>query len=60
MIRSLFVFQMFSFPILVQKSQTILQVMRKILGRTLFKILLKATIYGHFVAGETQTEVNKF
>lgn len=57
LIRGLLVFRMCSINLLVQNNQRILQILRKILGRPLFKTLLKSTFYGHFVAGETQKEV---
>jgi proline dehydrogenase len=43
---------------LVKNNQQILHSLRKVLGASLFKRLLKATFYGHFVAGETRHEVS--
>lgn len=43
---------------LVKHNQQILQALRKALGATLFKRVLKSTFYGHFVAGETRQEVS--
>ncbi|CAD5226780.1 unnamed protein product [Bursaphelenchus xylophilus] len=42
---------------LVQHNQQILSALRKAVGPTLFKKILKSTFYGHFVAGERRQEV---
>ena len=55
--RAFLVLRLCSLDFLVQHNQRILQSLRKILGATLFKRLLKSTFFGHFVAGETQEEV---
>uniref|UniRef100_A0A915DEH1 Proline dehydrogenase n=1 Tax=Ditylenchus dipsaci TaxID=166011 RepID=A0A915DEH1_9BILA len=57
--RGLLVFRLCTIDFLVQHNQRLLQIMRKMLGRTLFTALLKSTFYGHFVAGETHEEVEK-
>ncbi|KAI1733152.1 hydroxyproline dehydrogenase [Ditylenchus destructor] len=58
LIRALLVFRMCTVDFLVQNNQRLLQLLRSITGKTLFSRILKATFYGHFVAGETQEEVN--
>ncbi|CAD6191316.1 unnamed protein product [Caenorhabditis auriculariae] len=57
LIRALVVLRLCSVGWLVQKNQAILATLRNVLGSTLFKKVLKSTFYGHFVAGETKTEV---
>lgn len=42
---------------LVDQNQAILSMMKRVLGKKLFKETLKNTFYGHFVAGETEEEV---
>jgi hypothetical protein len=43
---------------LVKHNQQILHSLRKAIGASLFKRILKSTFYGHFVAGENQKEVS--
>jgi len=57
LLRALIVLRLCSIDFLVQHNQRILQILRKSLGKSLFKRLLKSTFYGHFVAGETREEV---
>uniref|UniRef100_A0A1I7XDT0 Proline dehydrogenase n=1 Tax=Heterorhabditis bacteriophora TaxID=37862 RepID=A0A1I7XDT0_HETBA len=56
-LRALLVLRLCGINLLVQNNQRILAAMRAFLGKTLFKRTLKSTFYGHFVAGETKTEV---
>lgn len=56
--RALIVLRMCGIETLVKNNQQILHSLRKVLGASLFKRLLKATFYGHFVAGETRHEVS--
>lgn len=51
-LRGLIVFQMCSFKFLVNNNVKILNIAKSVLGKTLFERLMKATFYGHFVAGE--------
>uniref|UniRef100_A0A914YTR0 Proline dehydrogenase n=1 Tax=Panagrolaimus superbus TaxID=310955 RepID=A0A914YTR0_9BILA len=55
--RALLVLRLCSVDFLVQQNQRILQLLRKTLGPTLFKRILKSTFYGHFVAGENLEEI---
>jgi hypothetical protein len=55
--RALLVLRLCSMDFLVQQNQRILQFLRKTLGPTLFKRVLKSTFYGHFVAGENLEEI---
>ncbi|PAV89864.1 hypothetical protein WR25_03018 [Diploscapter pachys] len=55
--RAILVFKLCGVDFLVQQNQRILATMRATLGKNLFKKALKATFYGHFVAGETKEEV---
>lgn len=52
--RALIVFQLCRIPFIVEHSETLLRVSRKILGGTLTDALLKATMFGHFCAGEDE------
>jgi hypothetical protein len=56
--RALMVFRCCQINWLVQNNQHILRVLRKALGLSLFKRLLKSTFYGQFVAGEALEEVS--
>ncbi|KAH7731077.1 sluggish A-PC [Aphelenchoides avenae] len=51
------VLRLCSVDFLVQHNQQLLQTLRKAVGGGLFKKILRSTFYGHFVAGENQTEV---
>ena len=57
LIRGLLVFRLCTYDFLVTHNQRLLHILRKTLGAKLFQYALKATFYGHFVAGETQKEV---
>lgn len=56
-LRALFVFNMCSIPFLVNNNKIILKWSRKVLGKRLFCNIMKATFYGHFVAGEDQVAI---
>lgn len=56
-LRGLFVFNMCSIPFLVNNNKLILKWSRQILGKRLFCNVMKATFYGHFVAGEDQVAI---
>lgn len=55
--RALIVLRSCGIPALVNHNQQILTALRKMVGPTLFKKILKASFYGHFVAGEDRQEV---
>uniref|UniRef100_A0A7E4VVN1 Proline dehydrogenase n=1 Tax=Panagrellus redivivus TaxID=6233 RepID=A0A7E4VVN1_PANRE len=57
LIRALAVLKLCGVNFLVQNNIAILHSLRKALGDTLFKKVLKSTFYGHFVAGETLDEI---
>ncbi|XP_034993061.1 hydroxyproline dehydrogenase isoform X1 [Zootoca vivipara] len=57
--RGLLVFRLCSSPWLVRKAPTVLSVSRRVLGHRLWTSVLRLTLYGQFVAGETHTEVKE-
>ncbi|OWF44816.1 Proline dehydrogenase 1, mitochondrial [Mizuhopecten yessoensis] len=57
LVRALFVFNMCSIQSLVVHNNKLLKWSRRILGGTLFRMMMKATFYGHFVAGEDQVAI---
>lgn len=59
LIRGWFVFQLCSISPLVNNQQTIMKISRNILGKRLFNILMKSTLYGHFVAGECKDSIKE-
>ena len=56
-IRALLVYKICSIDSLVGNNQKLIQISRKLLGKTGFELLMKNTFYGHFVAGETQPAI---
>ncbi|MFH4979261.1 hypothetical protein AB6A40_005970 [Gnathostoma spinigerum] len=57
LLRGIIVLRLCSLDFLVKNNASIMMVLRKVLGQSLFKKLLKSTFYGHFVAGESSAEV---
>ncbi|KAK6625632.1 hypothetical protein RUM43_005931 [Polyplax serrata] len=57
LIRAYLVYQLLSVPFIVKHNLTIMKYTRKILGNTLFGVLMKMTFYGHFVAGENEETI---
>ena len=57
LLRAMAVFQLCRIPILVEHSETLLNVSRKIVGGTIQDALLKATLFGHFCAGEDEKRI---
>lgn len=55
--RAFAVFQLCRIPFLVKHSETLLQASRKVLGGTISDALLKATLFGHFCAGEDEKRI---
>jgi len=55
--RAFTVFQLCRIPFVVKNSETLLGASRKILGGTLSDALLKATLFGHFCAGEDEKRI---
>ncbi|XP_020609851.1 proline dehydrogenase 1, mitochondrial-like [Orbicella faveolata] len=56
-IRALAIFRLCSFDFLVNRNKELLHLGQKVLGKHLFRRLLKASFYGHFVAGEDQEAI---
>lgn len=56
-VRALTVFRLCSVPVLVTHCDKLLSFSRSLLGPRLFSLLMRATAYGQFVAGETVLEI---
>ncbi|XP_021936337.1 proline dehydrogenase 1, mitochondrial isoform X1 [Zootermopsis nevadensis] len=56
-IRAYVVYTLCSSEYLVEHNMTLLRFSKKLLGDRLFKLLMKSTFYGHFVAGEDQFKI---
>ncbi|KAM8866116.1 proline dehydrogenase 1, mitochondrial [Synchiropus picturatus] len=52
LLRSLLVFKLCSYDVLVDKNKEIMDVAQRLLGRRAFEQFMKMTFYGQFVAGE--------
>ncbi|XP_042327485.1 hydroxyproline dehydrogenase [Sceloporus undulatus] len=57
--RGLLVFLLCSSPRLVQRAPMLLSVCRRVLGYRLWSSVLRFTLYGQFVAGETHEEIKE-
>ncbi|XP_030848185.1 proline dehydrogenase 1, mitochondrial [Strongylocentrotus purpuratus] len=57
LMRSVMVLKLCQFDFLVKYNKQLLSYSRKLLGKRLFEGLMKATFYGHFVAGEDQPSI---
>lgn len=57
LLRGLLVFQLCGINLLIDNQKSLLKISRKLLGKTLFTKLMRATFYGHFVAGEDQNDI---
>lgn len=57
LLRAYMVFHLCGIRPLIDNQQNILSLTRRVLGKTLFKTLMKHTFYGHFVAGEDRAEI---
>lgn len=55
--RAYIVYTLCSFEYLVEHNMKIMKLLKGILGERLFTMLMKATFYGHFVAGEDQYKI---
>ncbi|XP_072048238.1 hydroxyproline dehydrogenase-like [Amphiura filiformis] len=58
LLRALFSLQCCSHNILVQNSMKLMKLGQRIMGERLFSAVMKATIYGHFVAGEKSATID--
>ncbi|CAI9737942.1 Hypothetical predicted protein [Octopus vulgaris] len=59
LLRSYLIFGLCSSDLLVSKSGWLLRTGERILGERLMSVILKSTLYGQFVAGETRPEIEK-
>ncbi|XP_056285369.1 hydroxyproline dehydrogenase isoform X1 [Pseudoliparis swirei] len=59
LLRALCIFQLCSFPVLVNNCGKLLTVARALLGRRGFSLLLRPTVYAQFVAGENESEISR-
>nr|XP_055054388.1 proline dehydrogenase 1, mitochondrial isoform X1 [Misgurnus anguillicaudatus] len=57
LLRSLVVFKLCSYDILVDKNKEITDLSRKVLGQKMFEQFMKMTFYGQFVAGEDHNSI---
>ncbi|CAG0915950.1 unnamed protein product [Notodromas monacha] len=57
LLRGCLVFSVCAVPAIVAKNKSIMKWTNAVLGDKLFKAAMKASFYGHFVAGEDQEEV---
>ncbi|XP_032296339.1 proline dehydrogenase 1, mitochondrial isoform X3 [Drosophila virilis] len=57
LVRAYMVYMICSSEKLVEHNMTLMKWSNKILGKRLFTALMKATFYGHFVAGEDQIKI---
>ncbi|XP_052411776.1 proline dehydrogenase 1, mitochondrial [Carassius gibelio] len=57
LLRSLMVFKLCSYDILVDKNKEIMDLSRKLLGQNMFEQFMKMTFYGQFVAGEDHQSI---
>jgi len=56
-LRAYVVFSLCSSSYLVENNMMLMKIAKRMLGKRLFKSLMKATFYGQFVAGEDQAEI---
>ncbi|KAM7370818.1 hypothetical protein PAMP_010338 [Pampus punctatissimus] len=59
LLRALGIFQLCSFPVLVNNCGKLMSVARTLLGRRGFSLLLRPTLYTQFVAGENESEISQ-
>ncbi|XP_037319195.2 hydroxyproline dehydrogenase [Pungitius pungitius] len=59
LVRALAVFRLCSFPLLVDHCGKLMSAARGLLGRRLFSLLLRPTVYAQFVAGENEGEISR-
>ncbi|XP_028851965.1 proline dehydrogenase 1, mitochondrial [Denticeps clupeoides] len=57
LLRSLLVFKLCSYDLVVDKNMEIMSLSKKLLGQSLFEKAMKATFYGQFVAGEDHQSI---
>ncbi|XP_014475950.1 PREDICTED: proline dehydrogenase 1, mitochondrial-like [Dinoponera quadriceps] len=57
LIRAYLVYQMCSIEYIVENNMKFMKIAKSMMGETLFSKLMKATFYGHFVAGEDEVQI---
>uniref|UniRef100_A0A8C8IH43 Proline dehydrogenase n=1 Tax=Oncorhynchus tshawytscha TaxID=74940 RepID=A0A8C8IH43_ONCTS len=57
LLRSLLVFKLCTFDLLVDKNKELMDLSKKVFGKRLFERLMKMTFYGQFVAGEDHNSI---
>lgn len=57
LLRCYVVFQLCSVNAFVEKNKQLMKIARRVLGKFLFEKAMKATFYGHFVAGEDAARI---
>ncbi|XP_028047381.1 proline dehydrogenase 1, mitochondrial isoform X2 [Monomorium pharaonis] len=57
LMRAYVVYQMCSIEYIVEHNMKFMKLAKAILGETMFTKLMKATFYGHFVAGEDEVQI---
>ncbi|XP_011564591.2 proline dehydrogenase 1, mitochondrial [Plutella xylostella] len=57
LVRAYLVYQICSFDWVVENNDMLMKRARQVLGKRLFEMMMKATFYGQFVAGEDQNKI---
>ncbi|XP_071755649.1 proline dehydrogenase 1, mitochondrial isoform X2 [Centroberyx gerrardi] len=57
LLRSLLVFKLCTFDILVDKNKELMALSKKVFGQRMFEKMMKMTFYGQFVAGEDHNSI---
>ncbi|KMQ99396.1 proline dehydrogenase mitochondrial-like protein, partial [Lasius niger] len=57
LMRAYFVYQMCTIEYIVENNMKFMKLTKSLLGEKLFTKLMKATFYGHFVAGEDEVQI---
>ncbi|XP_039751751.1 proline dehydrogenase 1, mitochondrial [Pararge aegeria] len=57
LVRAYLVYQICSFNWIVENNDMLMKRLRQVVGQRLFEVIMKATFYGQFVAGEDQNKI---
>lgn len=57
LMRAALCFKLFSYEKLVEHNMEIMAKMEKVFGKQLYEMMMKMTVYGHFVAGEDKDKI---
>ncbi|XP_023933736.1 proline dehydrogenase 1, mitochondrial isoform X2 [Bicyclus anynana] len=57
LVRAYLVYQICSFNWIVENNDMLMKRLRQVVGKKLFEVIMKATFYGQFVAGEDQNNI---